>query len=239
MTSIPGDTGVAQDGMRRVALDFDNADTAACWMVVHFSAMQVHMAEAVGIRYQVSWQRQGMVLPAGTVTSRPLMVKSYIAHTSLSSYLLTDEDRTEVTFSMQVPHLMHLLWSMVNGETQSTADGIGWAVACAEGATSAAGWVDLVAGHLAAGTGWAAFVNDVGDVFIPEVFHGGEDWVWRGLPECAEGGIFHRVANAFEFVNVFHLPRPSVIMFRISEIRRVPIRHGVQRPQDSSSEKCR
>ena len=27
------------------ALDFDNADTAACWMVVHFCAMQVHMAE--------------------------------------------------------------------------------------------------------------------------------------------------------------------------------------------------
>ena len=93
---------------------------------------------------------------------------------------------------------------MAGSDIIGAGDGLYGAALGALAAANALLAVDNIAHEFLADTCTARLVDDVFDVFIPEVVEGGENGVGRGLTKAAEGGVLDDSSEVAELLEVFH-----------------------------------
>ena len=127
------------------------------------------------------------VVPAGTVTETPSIfsVTSLMVFSSSFAYFL--EIAPNLHFSMQAPHLMHLLGVDDMGLSHLAGDGAHGAVAGAEGAALALGGIDLKVQQLVAHAGGTALLLNMRLILVAEMLQSGQNGVGRGLTQGAQG----------------------------------------------------
>jgi len=79
-------------------------------------------------------------------------------------------------------------------------DGVGGTTARAKSTSDTLGGIDNITLKSFTLSGRTLFVYHVGNIFIPEVIHGGKHRVGRCLSKAAKGGIFDYLSKILEIV---------------------------------------